>query len=298
MHDTTAAALSPGAHDATVDGLTLRYHVHGSGPVCLAVPGGPGVIWESLRAPALEEFLTMVYVEPLGTGGSQRLPSHPLGYTRPRHTRSLLGLLDHLGLPRVLLLGHSHGGFVAQYAALHHPDRVSGLVLYESAPLTGPAHMAEAAERVGDFAHRNEDRPGLPEALAALQSVGTLTDDEEITAALRGLLPLYFAHYWDREDEFRAFRSTLTCTYISTADEHGHPETIDDRTTLPSLTVPTLIIVGRHDVICGPRWAHALHTLIPTSHLTVLEDSGHLGHVEQPEAFAQAVRTFTETLPR
>src|SRR3954466_9874006 len=101
MHSATSREdlLSPGAHQLMVDGLNQRYHVHGSGPVCLAVPGGPGVAWESLRAPALEEFLTMVYVEPLGTGGSQRLPTHPHGYTRARFARALAGLLDRLSLP-------------------------------------------------------------------------------------------------------------------------------------------------------------------------------------------------------
>jgi proline iminopeptidase len=134
-----------------VDGLTQRYHVYGSGPICLAVPGGPGVAWDSLRTPALEECLTMVYVEPLGTGGSQRLASHPHGYTRERYTQSLTGLLDRLALPRVFMLGHSHGGFVSQHFALRHPDRLHGLVLYESAPVTGPEHMAEAAARVDEF---------------------------------------------------------------------------------------------------------------------------------------------------
>jgi pimeloyl-ACP methyl ester carboxylesterase len=295
MKNETADLLSPGAHEVVVDGLNQRYHVYGSGPVCLAMPGGPGVIWESLRAPALEEFLTMVYVEPLGTGGSQRLPSHPNGYTRERYTRSLIGLLDLLSLPRVFLLGHSHGGFVAQYAALHHPDRLRGLVLYESAPVTGPEHMAEAASRVEEFVHRNEGQPELPTVLAGLQASGTVTDDENITAALRDLLPVFFARYWQREDEFRELRETITCTYISSLDENGEPDIIDDRATLPALTVPTLIVVGRYDVICGPRWAQELHALIPQSQLVMLEDSGHLGHVEEPEAFAGAVRTFVES---
>jgi pimeloyl-ACP methyl ester carboxylesterase len=295
MKNETAGLLSPGTHEVVVGGLNQRYHVYGSGPVCLAVPGGPGVIWESLRAPALEEFLTMVYVEPLGTGGSQRLPSHPNGYTRERYTRSLIGLLDLLSLSRVFLLGHSHGAFVAQYVALHHPDRLHGLVLYESAPVTGPEHMAEAASRVEEFVHRNLGRPELPTALDALQAVGTFTDDEKITAALRDLLPIYFARYWDREDGFRELRETITCTYISSLDENGEPDIIDDRATLPALTVPTLIVVGRYDVICGPRWAQELNALIPQSHLVMLEDSGHLGHVEEPEAFAGAVRTFVES---
>ncbi|MFC9330149.1 alpha/beta fold hydrolase [Kitasatospora sp. NPDC057015] len=284
--------LSPGAHDVLLDGLTQRYHVYGSGPVCLAVPGGPGVTWDYLRAPGLEEFLTMVYVEPLGTGGSQRLPSHPDGYTRERCTRSLTGLLDRLALPRVFLLGHSHGGFVAQYFALHHPDRLHGLVLYESAPVTGAEHIAEAGARVEEFASRNEGRPGLPSALAGLRTVGSLTDDEEITSALRALLPVYFAHYWDREDEFRALRARVACSYISPLDENGEPDVVDDREHLASLAVPTLVLVGRHDVVCGPRWAEELHALVPHSRLTVLEDSGHFGHLEQPEVFTAAVRAF------
>jgi pimeloyl-ACP methyl ester carboxylesterase len=297
MKNETTDLLSPGAHDVVVDGLNQRYHVYGSGPICLAMPGGPGVIWESLRMPALEEFLTMVYVEPLGTGGSQRLPSHPNGYTRERYTRSLIGLLDRLSLSRVFLLGHSHGGFVSQYLALHHPDRLSGLVLYESAPVTGPEHMAQAAARVEEFVHRNESQPELPTVLAGLQASGTVTDDENITAALRDLLPVFFAHYWQREDEFRELRETITCTYISSLDENLAPEIINDRGTLPALTVPTLVVVGRYDVICGPRWAQELHTLIPQSQLVMLEDSGHLGHLEEPEAFAGAVRYFVQSIP-
>jgi pimeloyl-ACP methyl ester carboxylesterase len=289
--------LSPGAHQVEVNGLRQSYHVHGSGPVCLVVPGGPGVLWESLRAPALEEFLTMVYVEPLGTGGSQRLPTHPHGYTRVRYTAGLTGLLDRLSLPRVFLLGHSHGGFVAQYAAVRHPDRVRGLVLYDSAPVTGPEHMAEATARVEEFVGRNQDRPGLPAALAGLQAVGTATDDKGITAALRALLPVYLARYWDREEEFRELRETITCTYISSRGEDGETDLVDDRAVLPTLTVPALVLAGRYDVICGPRWAQELHTLIPRSRLVLLEDSGHLGHLEEPEAFATAVRAFVDSTP-
>ncbi|MGW4648176.1 alpha/beta fold hydrolase [Kitasatospora sp. NPDC004289] len=289
--------LSPGPHLLRVDGLEQRYHVYGSGPVCLAVPGGPGVDWEYLRAPALEEFLTVVYVEPLGTGGSQRLPTHPDGYTRARITRSLAALLDRLSLERVFLLGHSHGGFVAQHFALHHPGRLHGLVLYESAPVTGPEHQAEAATRVGEFVARNAAHPELPAALAGLHAAGTVTDDEEITAALRALMPVYFAHFWSREREFGPLRERVRCTYISPLDEHGVPDRIDDREALTFLTVPALVVVGRYDVVCGPRWARELHALIPGSRLAVLAESGHFGHLEEPTVFADAVRAFVRSVP-
>ncbi|MER7540573.1 alpha/beta hydrolase [Streptomyces sp. NPDC097704] len=52
------------------------------------------------------------------------------------------------------------------------------------------------------------------------------------------------------------------------------------------------MIVGRHDVICGVRRGRELDELIPDARLLILEDSGQPGHVEEPEAFAEAVRRF------
>jgi len=287
-----AAPLSPGVHTIDLDGITQRYHVHGTGPVCLAHPGGPGVFWESLRMPAVERHLTMVYVEPIGTGGSGRLASHPNGYTRERYTKALIGLLDHLNLPQAYLLGHSHGGFVVQYCALRHPDRVAGVVLYESSPLTGPEFMAEAMANVQEFSHRHADNPELAEVVQAFQATAAISNDAEFTAAARGLLPAYFADYWGREQEFAPMRATVSGRHISSFDEHLGPEIIDDREALASMAVPAMVVVGRHDVICGMRWARELSKLIPDSRLIVLNNSGHFGHIEEPEIFAEAVAGF------
>ncbi|MGW5481078.1 alpha/beta fold hydrolase [Streptomyces sp. NPDC004008] len=53
-----------------------------------------------------------------------------------------------------------------------------------------------------------------------------------------------------------------------------------------------LVVAGRHDVVCGVRWAEELHRLIPASQLLVLEHSGHFGHLEEPERFAAEVAAF------
>lgn len=127
--------LSPGTHSFEVGGITQLYHVHGSGPVCVFHPGVPGVDWTHLRAPALEKHLTMVYVEPIGTGASGRLPSHPHGYTRDRYSRFLELLINNLGVRRVHLLGHAHGALVAAHHAAHRPERLAGVVLHEGAPV-------------------------------------------------------------------------------------------------------------------------------------------------------------------
>ncbi|MDX3098516.1 alpha/beta hydrolase [Streptomyces sp. ME01-24h] len=288
----TTDPLSPGTHTFEVDGLVQSYHVHGTGPVCIAHSGGPGVHWEYLRMPEVERHLTVVYPEPIGTGGSGRLPSHPHGYTRELYSRFLDALVEHLGVSRVHLLGHSHGGFVVQYHALYRPERVAGVVLYDSAPVTGPELGAELMRQLEAFGARNAHRPDLPEVMGALQSVPSLSGDAEMTAALRGLIPSYFADYWGREEEFAPMRATVSGTHISGLDADLVPDLVDDREPLAALAVPTLVVVGRYDVICGLRWGTELHELIPGSQLLVLENSGHFGHIEEPERFAQAVVGF------
>ncbi|MEU6515935.1 alpha/beta hydrolase [Streptomyces sp. NPDC046978] len=292
MNNSPADPLAPGTHTFEADGLVQRYHVHGAGPVCVAHSGGPGIHWEYLRMPAVEQHLTVVYPEPVGTGGSGRLPSHPHGYTRRRYSRFLGALLAHLGVPEVHLLGHSHGGFVVQYHALHQPEGIAGVILYDSAPLTGPEHGAEAMRLVQEFAARNAGHPELPGVLAAFQAIPTISDDSRMTSVAKGLLPSYFADYWGREEEFAPLRAALSATHVSGLDENLVPDIIDDREDLGALSVPALVVVGRRDVICGVRWAEELHKLIPRSELLILENSGHFGHIEEPADFAQAVAGF------
>ena len=282
---------SNGMHQVEIDGVRQVYHVAGAGPVCLVHPGGPGMSWEYLRLPALEAHLTMVYLEPIGTGASGRL-ADPREYRIDTYARFVQGVLDHLGVSQAYLLGHSHGGFVAQYHALHHPDRIAGVILYESAPVTGPEHGAEAMRLVQEFAARHADNPALPEVVEAFQSIPAISDDARMSAVARGIFPAYFADFWGREAEFGPARAAVTGTYISGLDEDLTPDAVDDRAELGSLTVPALVLVGRHDVICGVRWAEELHELIPGSELVVLENSGHFGHLEEPEAFAKAVTAF------
>jgi proline iminopeptidase len=285
--------LAPGTHSFEVGGVTQRYHVYGDGgPVCVVHSGGPGIFWDYMRMPLLEQHLTMVYVEPIGTGDSGRLPAHPHGYTRDRYSRFLEILIKHLRVPKVHLLGHSHGAFVAAYHALYRSGQLAGVVLYEGAPVTGPEHGEEAGRRVQEFAAKHAGHPGLAEVLAAFGAMSSISDDASTIAVARGVLPSYFADYWTNEERFGPVRDTLRASFVSGLDEDLSPDLVDDRAALKGMELPTLVIVGRHDVICGPRWSEELHELIHGSRLVVLENSGHLGHIEEPELFRDAVVGF------
>ena len=292
MVTSVTGPLAEGAHTVEVDGVALSYHVHGAGPVCVAHSGGPGIDWGYLRSPELERHLTMVYVEPIGTGGSGRLATHPNGYTRATYSHYLAGLIEHLQVPRVHLLGHSHGGFVAQHHALHHPEQLAGIILYDSAPLNGPELGAEAMRVLGEITERHAGKPGLEAAVGAFTEIPEIDDDEAHVRIARAILPVYLADYWADEPRWSAMQAALDATYISGLDEHGEPDDFDDRADLGRLTVPALVVFGRYDVICGPHWGHELYQAIPGSQLLILENSGHFGHLEEPEPFAAGVAKF------
>jgi pimeloyl-ACP methyl ester carboxylesterase len=166
---TGAAALAPGARTAIIDGLEQRYHVAGRGPLCIVHPGGPGAGWEYLRMPAVEEYLTTVYVEPIGTGASGTL-SDARAYTLERYVHFAQELLALHG--KAFFLGHSHGGFVAQRLALAQPEELAGLILYATAPAGGAELWAEAARNLARFAERHAARPEAADVVDAFQLAG------------------------------------------------------------------------------------------------------------------------------
>lgn len=289
MSSSTTGALTAGTHTVEIDGVPQVYHVAGTGPVCVVHSGGPGIEWAYLRMPTLEQHLTMVYLEPIGTGASGRL-ADPRDYRIDTYARFLHGVVEHLDQDRVFLLGHSHGGFVIQRYALDHPDRVAGLVLYDTSPVTGADFWADAMAGVGRFVERHPGNAEAADVATAFQETPAEPTDEWVSDKLRRILPVYFADYWGNESELAPFRAGVRGWLAPQLGEE--PKPFDVRDELGSTSVPSLVVVGAHDFICGTRWATMLHEGIPGSRLLLLPDSGHFGHLEQPEEFYRAVIDF------
>ncbi|HWL84634.1 MAG TPA: alpha/beta fold hydrolase [Polyangiaceae bacterium] len=295
----TAADLAPGAHTVTVDGTPIVYHVVGSGPVMLAHPGGPGVEWSYLRMPEVEKVATVVYIEPVGSGASGRL-SDPNGYTQERYVIGIEGVRAHLGLDKIVLLGHSHGGFVAQSYALAHPEHLRGLILSDTSPTTGPEWQKDVESNLKWFEHE----PWFAEASAGLAAETSAKTDEEATAVFKREIPLYFAEWTRRSKEFEPLREQVRIAVApgksgvdpSTPADVGVANPFDVQARLGAIKMPTLILVGAKDFICSEKWARRMHDGIPGSRLVVLAHSGHMSHIEEPQAYAGAVGDFLGTL--
>ncbi|GHJ54128.1 hypothetical protein Nm8I071_34350 [Nonomuraea sp. TT08I-71] len=123
--------MNPEELDVPVTGGTLRVcrWPGGTGPTVLAAHGitANALSWAPV-ADALAGRATLVAADLRGRAGSAALPG-PYGLAQ--HADDLIAVLDHLGLDRAPVVGHSMGAFVAAVAALRHPDRVSSVLLVD-----------------------------------------------------------------------------------------------------------------------------------------------------------------------
>jgi pimeloyl-ACP methyl ester carboxylesterase len=278
--------LDHGSHQVTINGAKLAYHVHGEGPVVVALPGGPGMAHNYMRSPKLESQVKVVYVDPIGTGESARLDS-PAEYGRARDVSDLEELRKHLGLDRMTLLGHSAGGFVVQQYAIAHPSNVARMVLFD----TTPTNRAEFDASLKTEMDARSDRPWFAAGAGAFQTVfSRIITDAEAREIGTKIVPFYLYDYEATPELANVLNDTLRLNPVRM--QQAPPVPFDFRTDLAKLDIPTLIIVGARDFICAPRLASLLHEAIPGSQLLVLERSGHMGHVEEPEVFASAVAAF------
>ncbi|MDX6506907.1 MAG: proline iminopeptidase [Gaiellaceae bacterium] len=275
----------------TQDGRTLTYARKGSGPLLVCHPGGPGFSSSYLAdLGGLDEELELVLLDPRGTGGSDAA-GDPSAYAIDDYASDLEELREHLGVERMLLLGHSHGGVAAIAYASKHPDRVERLILASTLPRHGPdqeaAMQAAIEERAGE--------PWYEDALAALKTEleGTFVDGRELMELVQRMMPLYFARYGAAERAYiEALNGEELCVDATRLWEKEIFEHFDLRPQLPSLTMPTLVITGELDFITGPSCAAELTEGIPSPETVVLPGAGHMIFVEAPEEFREGVLSF------
>jgi len=278
----------------TSDGRTLAYHVTGSGPALIAHGGGPGFSSRYLDdLGGLGAERTLVLLDPRGTGDSHR-PADPRAYQIDDYVADVEELRAHLGLERIDLLGHSHGGVVAmRYAALH-PDRMSHLVLAS----TLARFHAEQAQAMEDGMAKRADEPWFDDAQAALQQEqnGEFSDDAELTEIVIRELPFYFARLGDRELRYldQLKNDSVNADTLGLFNNEIFTE-FDLRDDLRTISAPTLVIYGSEDFLTGAACGREIAALIAGAREVVLPDAGHMIFIEQPDAFRRAVVSFLGT---
>jgi proline iminopeptidase len=275
----------------TADGRLLSYERDGEGPLLVCHPGGPGFSSRYFGDLAgLSVSFTLVKLNPRGTEGSGR-PRDPRAYETSDYVSDLEELRAHLGLERLDLLGHSHGGVVAMAYAAEHPARVRRLVLMSTLPRF-------QAEQVGAMEEAMLARAGeawYEDARAALEAeqAGEFGSDEELGELALREFPFYFANYGDAE---RAYLETLNDeTPNGDALRLFNEEIVpafDLRPELGNITAQTLVITGEDDFITGPVCAAEIAAALPGVEFVLIPTCGHFLFVEARERCREEVTRF------
>jgi pimeloyl-ACP methyl ester carboxylesterase len=275
---------------ASYDGTALAYTEVGSGPPLLCLPGGPG------RAAAYLEDLgglsadrTLVLLDGRATGRSE-VPADPSSLRFDRLAGDVEALREHLGLATADVLAHSAGTLVAQAWAAAHPDRVASLVLVT------PSGALQGHDRGVDVAAIRLGRAGedwyadAAEAAAAMEHA----PPGQQQSLLRATRPFWYGR-WDERTQAHAASADRQSSKRAELGFAAGAEEVDLAgllTALANLRAPVLVVGGEQDGLTGVGAVTAVAAAFGAAQTAVLPGAGHFPWVDQPAAFAAAVRAF------
>ena len=184
-------------------------------------------------------------------------------------------ILDLAGTERVVLVGHSMGGFIAQEAYARFPQRIGGLALCFTSPAFGGTGSEFARQFIAARIAPLDDGRSMPEIAADLMPAmrGSKSDPAGLARAQRvmaGVPP----------QTYRKAVQLLT--------------TFDRRALLTKITVPTLLLAGSDDKTAPPSVMEKTAQKIPGAEYVCLPGCGHLGPMDQPDAFNAALLGFLQ----
>ena len=277
---------------ANIHGNDIFYTTHGEGRPILFMHGGLGLDHTGFRPwlDPLGDVAQLIYYDHLGNGRSTRPQSYE-GITLDTWADDADALRAELGHERIVLFGHSFGGFIAQEYALRHGEHLAGLILSNTAPAVDYPDVLKSNARIY----------GTPEqaqiALDALSNPTLFPDDAAFRRLWTSILPMYFHHY-DAEIARAMDASTL---YSVNAFTHGSNclATFNTLSRLNEVTTPTLLLGSRYDLITPlPHGAERFRAALPNAQLVIFENSGHFPFIEEYTAYLNTVRNWLAQLPQ
>jgi len=275
-----------------VDGFRLTYDRAGRGPAVLLLHGWPGDRTDYRAVvPRLTGTAEVVVPDLRGFGESDRHPAEPRRqYTAAAQARSVIALIEELGLSRAVLAGYDIGSRIAQAVARERPDLVRALVVAPPLPGIGDRILSPQAQQ--EFWYQPFHQLGLSTQLIDGQP---------------DLVRTYLRHFWShwsgpdfqldgghlehlvsmygRPGAFAAsvawYRSGAGSVATSVAEQVPGPA--------GRIPVPATVLWPTHDPLFPVAWSDRLGEFFTDARLAILEGAGHFTPLERPQELAAAV---------
>jgi pimeloyl-ACP methyl ester carboxylesterase len=277
-----------------IDGFRLAYDRSGSGAAVLLLHGWPGDRTDFREVAALlGTGLDVVVPDVRGFGDSDKQLVEPREhYGGAAQARSIVGLIDELGLDRLVVAGYDIGSRIAQALARERPDLVSALVVSPPLPGIGPRVLQ-----------------ARPQAEFWYQAFHQLPLAEVLLDGQPGAVREYLRHFWthwsgprfELADEhlehlvaeysapgsfiasigwYRAGAGAVARSIAEQAPAHA------DR-----IAVPTTVLWPEHDPLFPREWSDRLDEFFSAVELRFVDGVGHFTPLECPQEFADAIVT-------
>ena len=249
----------------------IYYETYGTGTPLLLVPGlgGVGSYWKP-NIPALSDRYRVIIHDHRGTGQSSQ---SRIRYSVDQMTSDLLALMNHLDLDKVHLVGHSTGGAIGQTLAAMQPERLKSLVIYASWTKSDPffERVFEARRALltasGPAAYVRSTPVFLYPDWWVNENIALLEEREKT------VIPAF------PPAEIVASRIDAILDFDRTMD-------------LPKISLPTLILCAKDDILTPPYFSRELARLIPGAALIELDRGGHCASETNTKDFNDAILNF------
>jgi len=260
---------------AVIKGVKVGYTDQGNGMPLVFIHAFPlsKTMWQP-QVDALKDTYRVITIDLGGHGESDIVLWND---TLDDYAKNIIGLLDHLGIAQAVFVGLSMGGYTLFSIYRHYADRVKAMVLADTRAQAdseegkaGRRSMAEVAFSDGAPAIANLM---LPKLLAP----STIEHHPEIVEQVRQMI----------------LQTSTAGIVVDLVAMAARPDSTD---LLPTITCPTLVIVGEDDQATPLRESRFMSDKISGSTLVTISEAGHLSNLEQPDAFTHALESFLKKI--
>lgn len=256
------------------NGIHISCEERGAGEPLLLIMGlgAPGAKWEP-HAQAYEKHFRVLIPDNRGSGLSDKPEAD--SYTIAEMAADMVGLLDAMGIDSAHINGISMGGAVAQYMAIHYPERVRSVILTNTF-----SHCCVSFRR----------------AIELLRDTCGVLDGVTATRLCQWII---FAQPFQETNE----AYMLQCEQEDLSYPHPMPAHaykaqcnailgFDVREDLKKIQAPVLIVGGDRDLMIPVTVSEYMRDHIPGAELLLAKDGGHVQHWEQLEQYNRVTTEF------
>ncbi len=260
--------------EKSINGTTLSYEERGSGVPVVLLHGFPldRRIWKDQVDPLSKQY-RVIAVDLRGFGQSKS--NTP--FTMKSLAEDICSLLRAINATPCVLGGLSMGGYVALAFAREYQKDLRGLMLIDTRAEGDTSEGKAGRQKMIDLARTSGSKAVADQMMPKMLAPSTPKNQPAVAQDLQRIME--------------------ACPALTIEHALAAMRDRDDQTAfLPSISVPTLILVGQEDAITPPKMAEAMNAQIPRSKLVIIPDAGHMSPMEKPQEVTRAMQELLARL--